>query len=73
MTSRGIIAILFSIGLIGLHLLYKDQNTSPIGFFVDGLSYAIMYSEASQWMLTAFLYCLRCGCDEHQNVYQIPS
>lgn len=60
MTSRGIIAIVFSISLIAFYIfLYKAPEfiTNWI-LLMDDLSYAISGSEASQWMLYGFLYCL---------------
>ena len=59
-TSRGIIAIIFSIGLISFYVfLYKaPEYITNWVLLVDNLSYAISGSEASQWFLYGFLYCL---------------
>lgn len=59
-TSRGIVAVLFSIGLISFYIfLYKapEYITNWI-LLMDDLSYGISGSEASQWFLYGFLYCL---------------
>ena len=60
MTSRGIIAILFSLGLITFYIfLYKaPEYITNWVLLMDDLSFAISGSEASQWMLYGFLYCL---------------
>ncbi|MDA9555090.1 4Fe-4S binding protein [Pelobium sp.] len=59
-TNRGIVAIIFSLGLISFYIfLYKapEYITNWI-LLVDPLSYAVSGSEASQWFLYGFLYCL---------------
>jgi ferredoxin-type protein NapH len=59
-TSRGIIAFIFAFGLIAFYIyLYKaPAYITNWVLLVDDLSYAISGSEASQWFLYGFLYCL---------------
>nr|WP_294898517.1 4Fe-4S dicluster domain-containing protein [uncultured Pedobacter sp.] len=59
-TSRGTIAVLFSVFLIVFYLfLYKaPAYLSNWVLLVDPLSYTLNGSEASHWFLYGFLYCL---------------
>nr|MBC7612968.1 4Fe-4S binding protein [Pseudopedobacter sp.] len=59
-TNRGIIAFVFAAGLIGFYvLLYKaPAYITNWVLLVDSLSLNLNGSEASQWFLYGFLYCL---------------
>ena len=79
-TSQGIIAFIFAAGLIAFYIyLYKaPAYISNWIILVDDLSYTISGSEASQWFLYGFLYCLvmtvmavRMYIKYRNNTYQI--